>query len=572
MHELIKHPTRSRSKKRVKTGCKTCKARRVKCDESRPVCRRCVSTGRVCDGYGVWGGGGTPYGQPQSNRALSIYCTPVPLGSLGREEQAYFDWFMNKTTQKFAGLFASYFWEILVFQACADEPAVRHAVVALSAAHRSDNCYQQWANPATHGFDAEQFMLQQYNKAIKYLSATTVNGNNNSLRIVLITCMIFVTLEYLCGEYQRGSAHLRSGIQLLSNISSPQARSSISPSVLSPTEDLAHNALIDAYERLSIQAAMFGHVPSHMCVVARDPQAYAMPYAFSSLVDARQRLDDLLNRIHCLKCHYYGLSSSKFNTDGREMYEAQRQISADLSLWHKAYDASLHRIEVDSVRDAKFGIKILKIYYELVVVMTAVCLSDDEMIFDSYTNKFLTIMTGFVDLWSYWASLNTHIKDVKDILSDPESDCDCHGFTVESGFIPPVYYTGLKCRNPRLRRQAIRILRAVPHREGVWNGPLLANVLEEVIKIEEDDVYAGDSSSCEPIVLDGLTAEDLDTPEIKASSRISDVSVLLPDKVEGDTFMTYHRRVGNHQGEAFKCKIRRGGSSSSVTRSPFSSS
>ncbi|TQS32088.1 hypothetical protein Golomagni_07605, partial [Golovinomyces magnicellulatus] len=40
------------SKPKVRTGCITCKIRRVKCDEVAPSCNRCTSTGRKCDGYG----------------------------------------------------------------------------------------------------------------------------------------------------------------------------------------------------------------------------------------------------------------------------------------------------------------------------------------------------------------------------------------------------------------------------------------------------------------------------------------------------------------------------------------
>ncbi|KAF7907793.1 hypothetical protein EAE99_011918 [Botrytis elliptica] len=36
---------------KVKTGCNTCKARRVKCDETKPACIKCQRIGRVCDGY-----------------------------------------------------------------------------------------------------------------------------------------------------------------------------------------------------------------------------------------------------------------------------------------------------------------------------------------------------------------------------------------------------------------------------------------------------------------------------------------------------------------------------------------
>ncbi|KAH8693810.1 hypothetical protein BGW36DRAFT_399066 [Talaromyces proteolyticus] len=542
-------------KKKVKTGCKTCKTRRVKCDESRPACRRCISTGRVCSGYGIWGGGGSPYNQPQSNRALSVYCTPVPAGNLSREEQIHFDWFLDKTTRKFAGLFVSDFWETLVFQASAQEPAVRHAIVALSAAHRIEQGEGLWAIPTTYGFDVEQFTLQQYNKAITHLRIVTGSTGKDNLRVALITCMIFVTLEYLRGQYQKGSTHLYYGIQLLSNISVLQPRSSISPNILSHAEDFAHNALIDSYSRLSIQAAMFGHVPWHMFVMSRDPRENALPYTFSSLLGARQTLDDLLNRIHCLERHCYRLRASQLPTKNLETLDIQRKILDDLSLWRKIYDASLARIEADADRKEKFGLRLLTIYYELAVVMASVCLSEDEIIFDSHTENFIAILTGFVNLWNYWASLTTEIKEVKDMLCDPESEKSCHGFTVESGFILPMYYTALKCRIPRIRRLAIRILRSAPHREGVWNGPLLAKVLEEVIRIEENGLCTVDTGDEEDADLQSPKTKDFFRPNINLSSRIWDVSVILPDRDDDDTFMSYKKRIDNGQWITIKQKI-----------------
>jgi Fungal Zn(2)-Cys(6) binuclear cluster domain/Fungal specific transcription factor domain len=37
--------------KRVRTGCSTCRKRRVKCDEGKPVCRRCRNANFHCEGY-----------------------------------------------------------------------------------------------------------------------------------------------------------------------------------------------------------------------------------------------------------------------------------------------------------------------------------------------------------------------------------------------------------------------------------------------------------------------------------------------------------------------------------------
>ncbi|KLO91813.1 uncharacterized protein LW93_14707 [Fusarium fujikuroi] len=42
-----------RKKSKTFTGCWTCRARRVKCDEVQPVCNRCTKARRICEGYGV---------------------------------------------------------------------------------------------------------------------------------------------------------------------------------------------------------------------------------------------------------------------------------------------------------------------------------------------------------------------------------------------------------------------------------------------------------------------------------------------------------------------------------------
>ncbi|KAL4934012.1 Zn(II)2Cys6 transcription factor domain-containing protein [Aspergillus undulatus] len=39
-------PTRKRL--RVNTGCRTCRTRKVKCDEAKPTCRNCTKRNRVC--------------------------------------------------------------------------------------------------------------------------------------------------------------------------------------------------------------------------------------------------------------------------------------------------------------------------------------------------------------------------------------------------------------------------------------------------------------------------------------------------------------------------------------------
>ncbi|KAM3540802.1 hypothetical protein ARSEF1564_006270 [Beauveria bassiana] len=44
-------PRQKRWATKTRTGCITCRIRRVKCDEAKPMCNRCMTSGRMCDGY-----------------------------------------------------------------------------------------------------------------------------------------------------------------------------------------------------------------------------------------------------------------------------------------------------------------------------------------------------------------------------------------------------------------------------------------------------------------------------------------------------------------------------------------
>ncbi|KAI3402129.1 hypothetical protein diail_58 [Diaporthe ilicicola] len=44
-------PKKANIRKRTKTGCLTCRKRRIKCDEGKPICHNCIKSKRQCEGY-----------------------------------------------------------------------------------------------------------------------------------------------------------------------------------------------------------------------------------------------------------------------------------------------------------------------------------------------------------------------------------------------------------------------------------------------------------------------------------------------------------------------------------------
>ncbi|KAF2869955.1 hypothetical protein BDV95DRAFT_608757 [Massariosphaeria phaeospora] len=67
-------------KRRTKTGCLTCRKRRIKCDEAHPMCRNCQKSKRECLGYDpiFKPQPGTPQLQPAPNSAPHPASAPAP--------------------------------------------------------------------------------------------------------------------------------------------------------------------------------------------------------------------------------------------------------------------------------------------------------------------------------------------------------------------------------------------------------------------------------------------------------------------------------------------------------------
>jgi hypothetical protein len=59
---------------------------------------------------------------------------------------------------------------------------------------------------------------------------------------------------------------------------------------------------------------------------------------------------------------------------------------------------------------------------------------------------------------------------------------------VDIGWIPPLYYTAIRCRIHRVRLHAIRLLESTSHREGICDARISAAVARTVMQLETNDV------------------------------------------------------------------------------------
>ena len=126
-------------------GLNYCRIRRVKCDEAKPACLKCKSTGRRCDGYST----SSPEGQdpPHSHFANNPTCRmslEQNMASLcirnrlldfpgSKDEHRAIDFFYRQTAPILAGYFDSDFWRVTLPQAGCSEPCIQHAMIALAS-------------------------------------------------------------------------------------------------------------------------------------------------------------------------------------------------------------------------------------------------------------------------------------------------------------------------------------------------------------------------------------------------------------------------------------------------------
>ncbi|PTB62319.1 hypothetical protein BBK36DRAFT_1129295 [Trichoderma citrinoviride] len=545
LDSISQDPPAKTGRRRVKTGCQTCKKRRVKCDEGRPACQRCLSTGRVCDGYGIWGGGNNAYGNP--DKAMSASSTSMvrvkPTQTLrtvvvmsqrrsiaGQPASLGYEYFRRYTTTKLPGLFESGFWDSLVLQASEQEPAVLHAVTALGAAHKNE----------------ERISLTEYNEAIRHLRQSLKRSDKEALRVCLITCMLFVCIELLRGGFTAGHAHLSSGLRLLREI---QRRDGVIASdgdiIIRSHAESIEDTLVEVFSRLNVQIALFGHVSSYLLFVGESSETlktYDIPPSFPSLREARQHLDTLINGSHVL-----GEQASRLVLEQQPipelLYENQRRLEAALMSWLRAMDASREALVAGADVRTKFAIPMLLLYHTMTRIMTATSLrGTDEMIYDRHLPDFSLLLKQSHDLWDMMRAALRRLYGKRG-ATKPDINV-----TVDMGFIPPLYYALAKCRQPNLRRMVLELLKDVPHREGAWDGFTVINMGYSLIGIEEEGIFDGWNivPSCklpEPSVADAL-------PVVPASQRLNNVNVALPDYTNGKATLFGRQYKGDGKWES----------------------
>lgn len=430
--------TRKSLHHKVRTGCATCKARKVKCDEVRPACRRCISTGRKCDGY-----------HPPRAIVFEVFDN--------QKEARSFQYFLEKSAflTSMYQISTARFWTTLGPQTSHAHPSVRHMLIAIASLQES--FYHSYDPTACRDLakTALLYALEQYSKAVKALAAPSSVEVPNE--IVLTCCILFTTFETFQNHGFLATMHTSSGLKiLLQHITSEERSRTMKSSII-------HDQLIPIFQRLGIDACAFtdDYPPADAwfdddCSLEKDLQ---VPTFFFNIYEAYECMDGFL------KCIFRATSNP---TKAKKI--ALKKLSSVMPEYPKSLDMSMKLLPRN--KDAKFGhgVRCLKVHHRVGTIMMQTLLLSDETAFDSFNDDFEKIVLQSNELLE---------KDTKAGMLSREL------FGLHLGFIPPLFFTATRCRDPLIRRRAIKTLHDSRRRERVWDSCGAARIAERIMMMEE---------------------------------------------------------------------------------------
>ncbi|CAI6331471.1 unnamed protein product [Periconia digitata] len=452
---------------KVKSGCITCKVRHVKCDEQKPSCHRCTSTGRKCDGYAT----ATP---------ISLI-KPVQYAQFA-EGVEYLEFYHHSTAQTLSNQFDNGFWSRTTLQLALCEPSIRHGLIALSYLSKS----LPTSVRDVHAKAAPSNMFYYYySKAVGSL-ARRMAEPSCTLEISLTACLIFVCIDLLQDKRSSAVEHFQSGIKLIAercgakNELLPYSKTSRKLAKGLPASSNKGNAILEEtiipIFRRNIIVALLKGIPINTIVPVQDILSPSIPMPAPGTICTIADLSLLGD--HIRNASVFFAQNAAVKTMSKQPYTPQDTSSQQqLLAHHNAWFAAL--LDLENSRQLSAAELTMssaqKVANWISYIIIACALDFRQMNYDNYIPTFQQI--------NHHASI---------LLSNPpsspagkSSQTQNSHFTFELSLIPSLSFAAARCRCPTTRRISLALLQRTPARESFYDAEVQRAIVARIIEIEE---------------------------------------------------------------------------------------
>jgi hypothetical protein len=125
--------------------------------------------------------------------------------------------------------------------------------------------------------------------------------------------------------------------------------------------------------------------------------------------------------------------------------------------------------------------KVLRIHQMIMRIWLGTCCNSEECWADRYMPEFEAAVTLGESIMENLGTFEERQRYSTTFLFDME-------------VVSPLYFVGIKCRHPQLRRRAIAMLRSTKRREGLWDSDMAAVIAERIAELEEANLSTLDGS------------------------------------------------------------------------------
>lgn len=469
------------SRPRVKTGCGICRyvfyeerqlsdtesfltrnhrKRRIKCDEARPACGRCLRSGWKCDGYP---GPNTAAPGSQSFLRISAYSIPFRIPGSKKDRQVL-HYFCVQGADDISGFMSSPFWSTMVLQISHQEPAVRQILIALSSLHL-DYISSTASGPQV----ATTTTIRQYGKGLKMLRNRLEASSPESILIALVASILFYCFESIMGNRTSALQQLRKGMSLI-----PVTKCTNQVG-LADTEEV-----LDLFARLDVQSILFddGHPPTlnlttpeeRLCGFIERPEV-----PFATIKVAQKVLVKLQNWLSHFLIKNVPYKFTSIERIESEVRREKNKLDEQFLRWYQKLEGLMSDGPPTS-SGSNCETSVLLIQYHIWHMVLAANFPNDHKVFGACPN----LRAGeVVTMAEEVLQMTRNRNKAATTAQNPRRN-----FSSEIGFVAPLAILVIKCADASVVERGMRVLAHSQRQEGLYDGVALTSIAQYLEQIK----------------------------------------------------------------------------------------
>ncbi|OBR04880.1 C6 zinc finger protein [Colletotrichum higginsianum IMI 349063] len=515
------------SKPKVRSGCLTCKIRRVKCDERKPTCARCEKADVECDGYIKEAVDPKRTAEQEhlilaAQKASSRHLLPRPDGAASRGRPApapaallssnppfirvdqsdvpYYDLFRYQLIKDLGGSCQADFWSRIVLNESTRDPCIRESILAIGAISQTiffdaesskrfgglpPSALRPWGTPRSYstGF------LNRHHKAalLHHVKAVSIyrqriqgSSADTSPRSIIIMTLLLIAFEFIQGNMKNVDSLMGTGMRLLENkitlMHGLQPGDELvdggagypSPRLRSGAPDDEMEDIEHLLPCLCLMAGFTHFFNSHRnsVLLMNSSPKLQLPRPGVTVIAKLQALwGQFFTRavVHVMRTVHDQLNYNSM--DLVKAAQEQEKFVEYIGMWNGVLEAYLGDPALDA--DARRTLDSIQIHRLLIHIVISCSLDRSEMAYDAFEDEFRELLGRVV----------RYLRDPGPI---PKVS-----FTFSEGLTSPLAMIIAKCRNHELRMRGIHVLNNLSWRESAWDGQALVVGKSGVVLLEE---------------------------------------------------------------------------------------